>query len=61
MTEDIKIKNGQPYYEGRLVAFSDELPDNLVVDGDLNCMSESTKLPKGLMLICRVHKNYKNT
>ena len=48
MTENIKIKNGQPYYEGRLVAFSDELPDNLVVDGDLNCMGESTKLPKGL-------------
>lgn len=48
MTEDIKIKNGQPYYEGCLVAFSDELPDNLVVDGDLNCMSESTKLPKCL-------------
>lgn len=48
MRENIKIKNGQPYYEGRLVAFSDELPDNLVVDGDLNCMGESTKLPKGL-------------
>ena len=48
MAEDIKIKNGQPYYEGCLVAFSDELPDNLVVDGGLFCNFSSKKLPKGL-------------
>ena len=44
----LEVKDGRPYYEGNLYTISDYLPDNLVVDGDLNCMGESTKLPNGL-------------
>ena len=44
----LKVKDGKPYYNSSLYWISDELPDNLVVDGNLDCFSMSTKLPKGL-------------
>lgn len=44
----LKVKDGKPYYKGWLLCNSDELPDNLVVDGELICYVESTKLPNGL-------------
>ena len=46
----LKVKDGKPYYNSSLYWISDELPDNLVVDGNLDCFSMSTKLPKGLMV-----------
>ena len=45
---ELKVKDGKPYYNGWLLCVSDELPDNLLVDGDLMCYVESTKLPNGL-------------
>ena len=45
---ELKVKDGKPYYKGWLLCNSDELPDNLVVDGELICYAESTKLPNGL-------------
>ena len=44
----LKVKDGKPYYKGWLLCNSDELPDNLVVDGELICYAESTKLPNSL-------------
>ena len=45
----LEIKDGMPYYCGRLYCIdSNYLPDNLVIDGDLVCVKESTKLPKAL-------------
>jgi len=45
----LEVKDDKPYYKGNLFCISDYLPDNLVVDGDLNCYYEKcTKLPKGL-------------
>ena len=40
--------DGKLYYYGWLSCNSDYLPDNLVVDGNLNCSITSTRLPKGL-------------
>lgn len=45
---ELKVKDDKPYYNGWLLCVSDELPDNLLVDGDLMCYVESTKLPNGL-------------
>jgi hypothetical protein len=45
---ELKVKDGKPYYNGWLLCVSDELPGNLLVDGDLMCYVESTKLPNGL-------------
>lgn len=45
---ELKVKDGKPYYNGWLLCVSDELPDNLLVDGDLICYAESTKLPNSL-------------
>lgn len=45
---ELEVKDGKPYYNGWLLCVSDELPDNLVVDGELICYVESTKLPNGL-------------
>ena len=44
----LEVKDGKPYYKGWLLCNSDELPDNLIIDGELFCYMESTKLPKGL-------------
>ena len=44
----LEVKDGRPYYKGNLFCISDYLPDNLVIDGNLNCYVGSTKLPKGL-------------
>ena len=49
--ELLEVKDGKPYYKGLLSCVSDELPDNLVVDGSLMCYVDSTKLPKGLKVI----------
>jgi len=49
--ELLEVKDGKPYYKGLLSCVSDELPDNLVVDGGLMCDLDSTKLPKGLKVI----------
>ena len=46
--ELLEVKDGKPYYNGWLLCVSDELPDNLLVDGDLICYAESTKLPNSL-------------
>lgn len=45
---ELEVKDGKPYYTGWLLCVSDGLPDNLLVDGDLICYAESTKLPNGL-------------
>ena len=44
----LKLMDGKLYYYGWLSCNSDYLPDNLVVDGNLNCSITSTRLPKGL-------------
>ena len=44
----LKLMDGKLYYDGWLSCNSDYLPDNLVVDGNLNCSITSTRLPKGL-------------
>lgn len=49
--ELLEVKDGKPYYKGLLSCLSDELPDNLVVDGSLICGLDSTKLTKGLKVI----------
>ncbi len=57
----LQIKNGRPYYKGELYGiFSDYLPDNLVVDGSLDCFFTSNKLPNGLkvngkLIICETN------
>ena len=44
----LRRMDGKLYYDGWLSCNSDYLPDNLVVDGNLNCFITSTRLPKGL-------------
>ena len=44
----LEVKDGKPYYKGLLLCNSDDLPDNLIIDGELICYVESTKLPNGL-------------
>ena len=44
----LKLMDGKLYHYGWLSCNSDYLPDNLVVDGNLNCSITSTRLPKGL-------------
>ena len=44
----LRRMDGKLYYDGWLSCNSDYLPDNLVVDGNLNCSITSTRLPKGL-------------
>ena len=44
----LKRMDGKLYHYGWLSCNSDYLPDNLVVDGNLNCSITSTRLPKGL-------------
>ena len=44
----LKLMGGKLYHYGWLSCNSDYLPDNLVVDGNLNCSITSTRLPKGL-------------
>lgn len=44
----LEVKEGVPYYYGSISCISDELPDNLVINGNLFCHVRSTKLPKGL-------------
>lgn len=44
----LRRMDGKLYYYGWLSCNSDYLPDNLVVDGNLNCSITSTRLPKGL-------------
>lgn len=44
----LELKDGRPYSNGWVFCLSDNLPDNLVIDGDLICKLKSKRLPKGL-------------
>jgi leucine-rich repeat protein len=50
----LEVKEGIPYYYGSISCISDELPDNLVINGNLFCHVRSTKLPKGLKVTGRL-------